>query len=311
MQGTEHSDKTKAVIAAIVANFIFGLSFMASRIAMQHTTPSMLLCVRFAVCVLAMSVLAASGIVRIDLKGKPVGKFLLLGLFHPILYFIGETNGINYSNSSFAGIIVSLIPVAAAGFSAIFLREKMSLSKLAWVLVSVAGVAIISMSQTSEGAVQVKGVLFLLLAVAGGAMFYIMSSILADDVTPFERTFVMMVMGFIFFTLMAVAKQGRSFLPVLTAAVTDKYVMLPIVYLSLISAVIAFTLLNYAVNYLDVTSATVFANITPIVSVIAGVLVLDEPFSPVMLLGMALILIGVFKVNSADAGKETGSHEEG
>jgi drug/metabolite transporter (DMT)-like permease len=108
----------------------------------------------------------------------------------------------------------------------------------------------------------------------------------------------MMVMGLIFFTGTAIIQEGSSFAPLLLKAVSDKYVLLPVIYLSLLSSVVAFVMLNYSVTYLDAAKVTVFSNIIPVVSLIAGVLVLDEPFSASYLAGVVLILLGVYKVNS-------------
>lgn len=296
---THGKDKLKlATAAALVSNLIFGLSFMASRIALEHTSSAMMLSIRFGASVLIMLLLALTGMVRLDFRGKKIKNLLLLGLFQPIIYFIGEANGIRLTNSSFAGIMISLIPVVTAIGSGIFLHEKPPKSAYGWILCSVAGVAVISMSQAGGGSVQPAGILFLVLAVIAGAGFTLCSRSAADEFTAFERTFVMMVMGLIFFTGTAIIQEGSSFAPLLLKAVSDKYVLLPVIYLSLLSSVVAFVMLNYSVTYLDAAKVTVFSNIIPVVSLIAGVLVLGEPFSASYLAGVVLILLGVYKVNS-------------
>jgi drug/metabolite transporter (DMT)-like permease len=121
---------------------------------------------------------------------------------------------------------------------------------------------------------------------------------MADEFTAFERTFVMMVMGFVFFSIAAAVQEGRDFVPLLLGAISDKFVLLPVLYLSLLSSVVAFGMLNYSVTYLDAAKVTVFSNIIPVVSLVAGVFVLGEPFSAAYLLGVVLILLGVYKVNA-------------
>lgn len=74
--------------------------------------------------------------------------------------------------------------------------------------------------------------------------------------------------------------------------------MLPVAYLAVLSSVAAFLLQNYAVTYLELAKITVFENIIPVISVAAGVLFLGEPFSVIQLAGVALILIGVWKVTT-------------
>lgn len=297
----DNKDKNirKATIAAFLSNFIFGLSFMASRIGLEHTTSAMLLVLRFGLSVIIMLLLSAAGIVKLDLKGKNLKGLFMLGLFHPIIYFIGETNGIRLTNSSFAGIMISLIPVVTAIGSGIFLHERAPKSAYAWILCSVAGVAVISLSQAGLGAIQPAGILFLMISIVAGSGFYLYSRKISDEFSPFERTFVSMVMGFIFYTGMALIQEGSGFFPLLCSSAADRYVILPVIYLSVISSVFAFVLQNYSVTYLDASKVTVFSNIVPVVSLIAGVLVLGEPFSAVYLIGIVLILLGVYKVNTA------------
>ena len=83
----------------------------------------------------------------------------------------------------------------------------------------------------------------------------------------------------------------------LRSAVTDPNVLLPVLYLSVLSSVVAFFCQNYATPYLDATRVNVFSNITPVVSVLVGALLLHEPFSLIHIPGIALILLGVYMVN--------------
>lgn len=292
-------NKTRlATAAALMSNFIFGLSFMASRIALEHTSSSVMLSLRFGASVVIMLILAMTGMIKMNYKGKNVRSLFLLGLFQPVIYFIGEANGIRLTNSSFAGIMISLIPVVTAIGAGIFLHEKPPKSTYGWILCSVAGVAVISVSQAGDGVVQPAGILLLVLAIIAGAGFTICSRSMADEFTPYERTFVMMLMGFVFFTAAGIVLEGGEFVSQVAEAVVDKHVILPVLYLSVASSVLAFLMLNYSVTYLDAAKATVFTNLIPIISLLAGVLILGEPFSAVYLIGIALILVGVYKVNA-------------
>ena len=289
---------TSALLATAAFASIYGFSFMASRIALQNTDASVLLIIRFAVSTLLMLILIALGFFKVSLKGKPIGRFLMMGLCQPVIYFIGETLGIQYTNSSFAGIMISLIPVATAIMSAIFLNEKIRPRTIGWIICSIIGVFIISTAQTSSGAIQTRGILYLLLAVVSASAFYIFSRSVAEYFTPFERTFIMIVMGFICFTIQGVVLEGHNLIPLVAKGFTDPGVMLPVAYLSVLSSVIAFLLQNYAVTYLDLTKITIFENIIPVISVFAGVIFLKEPFSVIQLPGVALILLGVWKVTT-------------
>ena len=292
----QQNSTRKATLAALCACIIFGFSFMASRIAMAHTTPNMLLSLRFAAALLIMTALMLFGAGKLELKGKPLGRFLLLGLCQPVIYFIGESNGIKYTNSSFSGIMIALIPIITAANSAIFLHEKLKMKKLMWILCSLAGVVLISLTQEG-GTIQFKGILFLLLADLAASVFTILSRRLSGEFSAFERTYIIMFMGTLFFTGSAIVEEGGNYAAALKAAVTDLNVVLPVLYLSVLSSVVAFFCQNYATTYLDATRVNVFSNITPVVSVIVGALLLHEPFSLIHIPGIILILLGVYMVN--------------
>ena len=68
-------------------------------------------------------------------------------------------------------------------------------------------------------------------------------------------------------------------------------------YLGLLSSVLAYGLLNFANSHLSVSATSLFSNVTTVVSVLAGVVLLKEPFSIWQMLGVAVILVCVFAAN--------------
>jgi drug/metabolite transporter (DMT)-like permease len=58
-------------LAALVANIIFGFSFLFSKIALQVADPLIILAVRFTVAFLILTVLWLTGMVKMQFKGKP------------------------------------------------------------------------------------------------------------------------------------------------------------------------------------------------------------------------------------------------
>jgi drug/metabolite transporter (DMT)-like permease len=66
-----------------------------------------------------------------------------------------------------------------------------------------------------------------------------------------------------------------------------------LLYSALLSAVSGYLVWNYALRALGPTRASTYNNFTPIVAAISGILVLGEPFSPILLVGAILTLTGV------------------
>ena len=145
----DRNGNTKEPLAAvIIANVIWGFSFMATSVALRHLSAPMLLSMRFTGSLIIMLAVMIIGRIRFSIKGKPVGLFLLMGLCEPVIYFIAETYGIKHTTSSFSGLTLSLIPITTAVLSAFILKERLPAKKLMWIICSVAGVALISVSQT-------------------------------------------------------------------------------------------------------------------------------------------------------------------
>lgn len=286
----------KAAAGAALAHIIYGFSFMFSKIALSVTDTFVLLSVRFAVAFLALSILWATGIIKMNFRGKKLGGLLLMGLFQPLLYFIFEQYGIIYTTSAISGIMIALVPIAAIGLSFIFLRERPSKKQIFFSLLSLLGVILISLTGNS-GKNTVLGFLLLVGAVLCAGGFNILSRKLSGDFTPFERTYVMMALGAVGFSVVAVLKLGNGFAPALITACSDFGFITAIIYLSILSSVVAFASYNYATTYLTTAKATSFANITTVVSVLAGVILLSESFTLLQAMSCVLILIGVFGVN--------------
>ena len=300
MNNKQTSQTQRALLIAGTANVIWGFSFMATRVGIEHTSSSILLSARFTFSMLIMLALIAAGIGKVSLEGKPLGRFILMGLCEPVIYFIAETEGIRRTTSSFSGLMISLIPISTALLSVVFLHERLSAKRFAWILCSVTGVAIISVNQTGEGVISLSGILYLLVAIISASFFTVLSRSISDVFSSFERTFIMMVMGFIAFTGSAIISEGRDFLPSMISAMQDKYVILPVLFLSVICSVAAFFCFNYAATVLEVSRISVLTNITPVVSVLAGTVFLKEPFTPVCIIGIILILTGVYMVNKVE-----------
>ncbi len=284
------------MLMALVGNSIFGFSFLFSKLAMNVAEPYVLLAVRFTVAFLLMSLLILLKVVPMNLKGKNIRSLLILGLLQPVIYFICESYGIKYTSSSFAGILISLIPIAGVGLGTVILKEKPTLVQVIFSVISVAGVIIMT-AMNEVGGFQMKGFVILLGAVLSGALFSIQSRYIADQFTAFERTYVMFGVGTVFFVLMAIVRIGGK-VEFWITPLTNASFWISILYLSCISSIGAFMLLNKALDVLDVARSLVFANITTVISVLAGVFILKEHFSMIQAVGIVMVLVGVYGVNT-------------
>ena len=291
---------TKALLAVFCGNSIFGFSFLASRLILARTSVFVLLSARFLLAFLIMTLLVLTGVCKLKLRGKNVWGVILLGMCQPVIYFICESYGISLTNSSFSGTLIAMVPIFAFFFAALMLGEKFKLSQLLWAVCSVAGVVIISLDNSDDSPVTILGIILLLGAVLTGALFNVISKKTSSEFTPFERTYVMFALGSLIFTICALFETSGKLPIVLAGLVGDPYFTAPLIFLSLLSSVVAFLLLNYATTYIPVRQTSIFSCLTTVVSIFAGIIFLHEPFGGArQVIGSALILIGVYMVSIA------------
>ena len=296
---------TLAVITACIAFVIFGFSFMFSSIALSITSTMVLLCFRFTVAVITLTVVVAvnSLVGRIrgkawfsfSLRGKPMGGLLLLGIVQPVLYLVFENSSIRYTSSAVTGTVLAVVPVICILADVFISRESVSELQVVCAVACVAGVALVETG--GETRISFLGFFCLLMTLVCDVGYYILSRRASRQFSPLEVTYVMFLMGMIVFVPAALI-QGRGqmaelFLPAIQSAPFWGSV----VFLGAVSSVGAYGLLNYANATLTNSEASLIGNIATVVSVLAGVLLLRDPFSPLQAIGVVVILIFVTLAN--------------
>ena len=296
----------KAILAVIIGNVIFGFSFLFSKIALQYVVPSMLIATRFMVAFLVLNVIAFVGsrIKRTDgkpwiefsLKGKPLKDVLLLALFQPILYFAAENYGILYTSSAFAGIIISVIPLAGIVADVLIMHAKVERKQIICASCSVVGVALTTLGAKDMNS-SVKGLFILLVAVAVGALFYVYSQKSGEYYNALERTYVMFGAGSIVYVIVAAIQCRGAYDKMILEPLGKPALWVSIAYLAVISSVVAFLLLNFGSTHVSVSQASLFANLTTVISIVAGVVILHESFTTSQIVGAVVILSSVYFAN--------------
>jgi len=290
------SGEKKGILAAITAYIIFGLSYLFSKMALAITDPIMLLFARFTLTFILLNLLVATRLLKLNLKGKKLAGPILLGILQPVLYFVLENYGIKYTTTSFTGMIAAISPVFTAIMGAIFLRERPNAKQWLGIIISIAGVMMVSVKSTG-GENTVLGCICLLAAYFLGSFYSLLVRRLTKEFTPFEVTYIMFTVGFVFFGGMAFVQNGAKTLPIMGHALAQPEYIISVLFLGGLSSVVAYLLANYSLSKLPVAQSTIFSSITTIVSVLAGVIVMGDKFTVINLISFILILVGVWAVN--------------
>lgn len=280
-----------ATVFALIAQIIFGFSFMFTKIALDYASPITLIADRYIVAFLGLTVALIFTKQKFKLT-KNIWKLVLMAVFQPFLYFIFESYGIKLTTSAFSSIMISLIPVVAMVSGIFVLKEIPTFLQYVFTLLSIGGVVVMTLVGKADGTVTIGGILLLLGAVLSAVGYNIMSRKISSEFTPFERTYAMSIIGLVSFLLIALIENIKSPIGILTPFLNPAYLW-SILYLGIASSVIAFFLLNFANTHLPIAKTTVFSNVTTVVSVVAGILFLNEKLSFSVVISTIMIVVGV------------------
>ena len=297
----ERGKDVRALLAAIVGHTLWGFSFLASRAALDRAHMLVLLSHRFLLAFAVMSILALTGLARLELRGKRVLALVLMGLAEPVIYFFGEQYGILHSNTIFSGVMIAMIPIVCTLAAAPLLGERPTAGQLVFSAVSVAGVIGVGLLSRSSGVLEWGGLLALVIAVLSAGAYTLLSRRLSGTFTPFERTYMMIAVGAAVFTALALI-HCRGSIAAYVAPLGERPYLFSVLFLALGCSVVAYFLSSYALTNMSVARETVFANLTTAVSVLAGALVLREPFTWAGAACCAAILLGIYGVQRAAPG---------
>lgn len=294
----ERSKQLTGMLSSTAASLLFGLSFMFVKQSVNSVSAFTLLSWRFLFAFLAMCVCALLGIFKLNLRGKDLKPLLLIAVFQPLLYYLAETWGIALTTSSESGTVMACVPIVTLILSGAILKEPPTRLQAVSIAVSVLGVLIIVLIKGLSASLNPLGYLLLAVAMLSDSLFVIFSR-KAAAYTSTEKTFVMSAAGALVFTGCALAEHA-------SAGTLREFALLPftnsdflfsLFYLSVVCSVIAFVLCNYGISIIGATRSASLAVLTTVVSVIAGVVFLGEPFSFAQGAATVLVLAGVYGAN--------------
>lgn len=289
--------KYSPYLAGLTFSLVFGFSFLFSKEALEIVSPFHLLGFRFFMASIVITLLKILGLIETNFRKKSVKPLIIISIFQPVLYFTFEIMGINFTTSSQAGLMISLLPVAVAILAAIFLKEIPGRLQSICIFLSVFGVAVVMAAQGDLGAdTHYIGMFLLLGAVMSGGIYNIISRSISFNYTPVEITYFMCYTGAVLFNLIGFYRFQNS-LKEYAAFILNPQIIVSVLYLGALSSVLAFFMLNYALAKLPASQAAVFANLTTVISILAGVFIRGEPFYPLQAAGAVLIILGVWGTN--------------
>ena len=286
-------------LSAVFCCCLWGFSFLFTKQVTASVSAVTLLAWRFTVAFVLMSLCIPFGWMKIQLKGKRIGLLLLIAVLQPVVYYTGETLGIDRTTASESGIMIACIPIVTLIMSTMILKHKPTGVQVLGICVTMGGVITCVLSKGMEAAFDPFGYLMLTMAVVSYGLYSVYAE-KANEFTSAEKTYVMLMLGAIAFDAAAAVEHVRAgtVMECLTLPFRSTDFLIAVLYLSVGCSVIAFFLFNVAIEKLGTNRASSFSGLSTLMSIVAGVLILHEPFTVVQMFGAAAVIGGVYIANS-------------
>jgi drug/metabolite transporter (DMT)-like permease len=152
-------------MAVVLAMIFWSFSFIWYKIANQTFHPITIVFFRLLIAVLIMTVFLVITKNYMKIKKSDRKLFLMLALFEPFLYFLGESFGLTYVSATVCSVLISTIPVFATIGAWLLFKEKLKVINYAGIILSFMGVLIFILNTDGSLSFSMKGLGLLTLAV--------------------------------------------------------------------------------------------------------------------------------------------------
>ncbi len=276
--------------AVILAMIFWSVSFIWFKMANEVYRPVTIVFTRLVISVSLLSVYLFFTKNFVKIKKEDRKLFILLAVFEPFFYFLGESFGLTYVSATVGSVLISTIPVIATLGAWIIFREKLKLINYAGIILSFLGVLVFIMNKDGSLSFNVRGLMLMILAVFSAVGYNLTLSRLVGSYGPGFIVNVQNVIGailflpvFLIFDLQHLA--GTQF---------DLRHFIPIVELAVFASCGAFILFAYSVKNMGITKANIFSNCIPVFTALFSFILLSEKLTLQNILGMAIVIAGLF-----------------
>ena len=278
---------------------LFGFSFVVTKFVLRSIPPFTLIFLRFSIASLLLGIIYFRRR-NTHLVAGDRWRMFLASLIVPGLYFLAETYGLKLSSATSVSLLISTIPIFAAIFAFLIMKERIGLWRGGAIFLSVLGVTIIISGGGGEleawGMVRLGNLLGLGAAVCAG-LYMAMARDLMSKYSPLTiTTFQAFFAAVIFLPLAGMEGFTHHWNDI------QPLTILAVLYLALFCSVLAFFLWNYGISRLEASKAAVFTNLVPVFTVLGASLFLSEKIRLEQVIGGALVIGGVSLASAARGG---------
>lgn len=281
-------------LSMVFVNCMWGLSFIASKHAMNTGfTPMTLAFFRYVIAAACLVPITLCKEKRLHLRRADVAPMLLSGLTGITVYYFCEYNGILRTSTVSASLILAAIPVMTMAAETLIDKTRLRPMQVAGALISLLGVGLILLSGTNDGQDSLVGDLFILGASAVWVAYIFISRRLRAGYSSLSMNAWQAITALV--TLLPLALGEQCSLP---AIPWDGWAAMAV--LAVVCSALCYYLYGNAIDAMSPLATAIFINLTPLTTVLGGVLLLGEGITWLTVAGGGLIIGSIFLVTMQD-----------
>jgi drug/metabolite transporter (DMT)-like permease len=285
------TDKKYFIFTLAVLSMLFwGMSFVWTKIVLEYYAPITTIFLRLIISSIVLFVVLKLTKKLESVQRKHYALFFISAMFEPLLYFLGENFGLREVSSTVASVIIATIPVITPIFAYFLLKEKLTIFNILGIIISFLGIIIMIFDHNFNFTASPKGIMLLFLAVFSTIGYAVTIKKLAVIYnSPTIITFQNIIGVFYFLPLFLIfdIKEFITIRPSFNAIAS-------LFQLAIFASSLAFICYIHVVSKLGVSRANIFTNLIPIITAIFSYFLLDEKFTIAKLIGISIVIIGVF-----------------
>ena len=276
--------------------FFWGGTFIAGRVVTQYSTPFPAAFLRFAIAAIFLILLTWKMEGRFPrVPKRQLLPLLLLGMTGVFAYNFFFFTGLQLIEAGRASVIVANNPIFIALLSAYFFHEKLTPLKILSILLSVTGAIVVitrghplEIFQSGIG----TGELLIFGCVASWVAYSLIGKVVLKELSPLIAVTYSVLVG-----------ASLLFIPACMQGLTSQISTYPaaawagLFFLGFFGTVLGFLWFYQGIQRIGPTKAGLFINFVPISAIILSFLVLGEPITLSLLVGLILVSTGVYLTN--------------
>ena len=277
-------------LIAILVVCVWGTTFVSSKVLLNAgMTPAEIFLIRFIMAYVCLCAVSHKRLWAKDWKDELT--FLGLGIMGGSLYFLTENEALVYSTTANVSILVSTCPLLTALIVSIFYKsERMTRRQIAGSFIAFIGVVLVILNGQLILELNPRGDILALTASLTWALYSlfmkrIMGKYRSDYITR-------KVFGYGIITIIPYFFIFEPF-DVSTKTLTEPIIFCNLLFLGLVASTGGYLVWSWAMKQLGAVKATNCIYIQPLVTMIAGIVILSEPITPMGIGGIIVTTIGM------------------